>query len=108
MSSVNKMQNLLVEVECLINEDLASMFNSNEYCFFLQKRVPMKLLSVYDQKNKFVLLIACDELHALIFDPDEEDFGLGHFFGEEFLSNIELVGPFLACAREFYRRRRVA
>lgn len=101
------MENISLDIERLIGESLLAAGNSDEVTFFLQKRVRLESMSVGDQQRKFVFLIACDNLHALIFDPDEEDFGLAEINADKSILSVELIGPFLASAREFYIRRTI-
>jgi hypothetical protein len=107
MSAINEMLNLQAEIERFINEFIIHASDSDANSFMQQKRIQAKLIPVGDQENKFMFLIACDQKQALIFDPDEEDFGVGKFSRCEFLTGVELIGPLDACVQEFYKRREI-
>ncbi|WCM86434.1 hypothetical protein [Acidovorax sp. NCPPB 3576] len=97
------MRKIEQELDKFLDEFCSLSEKSELTDFLLSNRVNAVLMKVFDLQNKIIYKIAQNRSLLLIFDPDEEEFGLAYLTVGE-VTNTELVGSLAYALQEMKKR----
>jgi len=91
------------ELDDFLSEFIDSDENSELVGFLISTKISAAAVKLFDWRNKIIYKIARQDNLVLMYDPDEEEFGIAYLTAGE-ITNSELIGSLSYALQEMKKR----